>query len=699
MITDETKKTGQQNDTVGKGDDFRVLADNALDLMIFRLDRRLRHVFVNQKFLEVTGQSLTYSLGLTNRELDMPEKLCDLWEAAFNKSFETGETQEIDFSCDNGRGRQYYRMRVVPENHEGHTETLLGIVRDVTRLRQDNEIIQYQSAELDETRESLKRSQKKLKTAMASRTAELENICRHLARETDNSQTPELLLKKSLTLLESFFTNTHFMLAYLDPNFNFIKVNNAYALAAGKTPEFFEGKNHFELYPHRENEHIFRRVIETGEPFIIFEKPFEYPDRPEWGTTYWDWSLHPLKDEEDEVVGLILGLVEVTERKRTEEALDRSRKIFRDTLEKSLDGVVSVDMDNHFLEVNSAFEEIVGYSREELRLMTVQEITPDYYYGLEADMMKDLLEKGYTPLFEKEYRRKDGSLVPVELRVYLSSDEKKNSTGMWAFVRNITERKQREMENEAYLSALKQSNQELEEFAYAASHDLQEPLRKIQMFGDRISENYASVLDERGRDYLRRMIDASTRMRNLIRALLEYSRISTRPRPFESVDMNNALKEALSNLEYRIQSSGGTVDADELPEIEADYQQMVQLIQNLLGNALKFHRPEVPPKVTLTVRRVNGKRGGKRKGRSKAGFYELRVKDNGIGFNPAHVDKMFMPFQRLHERGRFKGVGIGLSICRKIAERHGATITAESEEGKGSVFIVTLPLKQTLDDV
>lgn len=694
MDTNDPHKNKQFDDSSGPPEAFRTLAENAPDL-IFRVDRRLRHVFVNRKILEVTGLTRAQYLGRTNRDLGMPEDLCDLWERTFQRVFETEQLQEVEFTYTGRQGKYHFHMRIVPErNNDGRVETALGITRDITRQKQDEERIRRQAEELEAMRASLEKSYRKLESKVAERTAELEKSCRRLSGEIGRHKTTARLLRESLTLLESLFASTHFLLAYMDRDFNFLRVNEAYAEAARQTPAFFEGKNHFDLYPHKENEAIFRRVVETGEPYVVFEKPFEYPDQPDRGVTHWDWSLHPVRNDAGKVIGIILGLVDVTERKRAEDALHRSQKIFRETLEKSLDGFARVDMNNRFIEVNPAFEEIVGYAEEELRRMTVQEITPESFHDMEAGMMETLLKNGHTHLFEKEYRRKDGSLVPVELRVYLSADEENNPLEMWAYVRDITERKQREAENEAYLQALKQSNKELEEFAFMASHDLQEPLRKIQMFGDRIRDKYSDILDQRGRDYLERMIRASTRMRDLIRALLEYSRISTRPRPIEPVDMNDVLKEALSNLEFQIQETGARIETDDLPTVEADYHQMLQLIQNLVGNALKFHRPDVPPRVRITARKVERTlRRGKGKG-PRDGDYEIRVTDNGIGFDLRHLDKIFKPFQRLHGKDRFEGVGMGLAICRKILDRHGGSIKVESEEGKGSTFIVTLPLKQ-----
>ena len=228
---------------------------------------------------------------------------------------------------------------------------------------------------------------------------------------------------------------------------------------------------------------------------------------------------------------------------------------------------------------------------------------------------------------------------------------------------------------------LKQNNRELEDFAYVASHDLQEPLRKIQAFGDRLRSTADDKLDEKSLDYLQRMQNAAGRMQSLINDLLSYSRVTSKAAPFLQVDLSKSAKDALSNLEHRIESSGGRVDIGSLPTIEADAMQMKQLFQNLLGNSLKFHREGVPPVVRVEAQIEDG-------------TCVLRVSDNGIGFENQYVAKLFTPFQRLHGRNAYEGTGIGLAIVRKIVDRHHGAVSALGTPGVGSVFEVRLPASQ-----
>ncbi|HEX4613255.1 MAG TPA: PAS domain-containing protein [Urbifossiella sp.] len=225
---------------------------------------------------------------------------------------------------------------------------------------------------------------------------------------------------------------------------------------------------------------------------------------------------------------------------------------------------------------------------------------------------------------------------------------------------------------------LVRSNKELEEFAYAASHDLQEPLRKIQTYGTRLRDKARDRLDDDNRDRLDRMMASAGRMAKLIDDLLAYSRVTTRAKAFAPVDLTAALADALDDLAARVEQAGGAVTAGPLPTVPADPGQMRQLFQNLVGNALKFHRPGVPPAVSVTA------------AQTEAGW-AITVADNGIGFEDRHATRIFQVFQRLHGREEYEGTGVGLAVCKKIVDRHGGTITAHGRPGEGATFVVTLP--------
>lgn len=247
----------------------------------------------------------------------------------------------------------------------------------------------------------------------------------------------------------------------------------------------------------------------------------------------------------------------------------------------------------------------------------------------------------------------------------------------------ILERRLTEERLQIYTAELERSNRELQNFAYVSSHDLQEPLRKIQMFSDRLAMNYAGSLDERGLDYLGRMQYAAMRMQRLIEDLLAFSRVMTHTNPFVTVNLAKVAQQVIEDMVAQIEQVNGRVQLDPLPKIQADPTQMRQLLQNMISNALKYHKPGLPPEVHVYAEKVDGNR------------CQIVVKDNGIGFDEKYLDRIFTVFQRLHGRDEYEGTGIGLAICRHIVEHHGGQMTAVSQPGAGAAFMVTLPVKQT----
>ncbi|MGI9415868.1 MAG: PAS-domain containing protein [Hyphomicrobiales bacterium] len=262
--------------------------------------------------------------------------------------------------------------------------------------------------------------------------------------------------------------------------------------------------------------------------------------------------------------------------------------------------------------------------------------------------------------------------------------------GSIALYLDVTDRINAERSLKEHAAQLEASNRELQDFAYVASHDLQEPLRKIEAFGDRLHKKCGDRLGEDGRLYVNRMQDSSRRLRALINDLLDYSRVTTKAKPFQQVDLNAAARHVLSDLGNSIERAGATVEVGDLPSIAADEVQMRQLLLNLMTNALKFRKEDVPPEIRIDAEVV---REANEKG-SMSSKCVLSVRDNGIGFDNKYGDRIFTIFQRLHGRTEYEGTGIGLATCRKIAERHHGTIDAEGELGEGAVFHVTLPVVQ-----
>ena len=259
----------------------------------------------------------------------------------------------------------------------------------------------------------------------------------------------------------------------------------------------------------------------------------------------------------------------------------------------------------------------------------------------------------------------------------------------------IAERRRAEEDLQRFADELERSNRELQDFAYVASHDLQEPLRKIQAFGDRLHAKCGEALSEQGQDYLRRMQNAASRMQSLITDLLMFSRVTTQAKSFTLVDLGQVTREVVSDLEVHIEALGAQVQVGELPTIEADPMQMRQLVQNLISNALKFHRLDVSPVVTIEARGFEAEPSQSTELAASPSLCQLTVSDNGIGFDEKYLDRIFTVFQRLHGRSAYEGTGVGLAVCRKIVERHQGCITARSRPDQGAVFVVTLPYRHS----
>ena len=377
---------------------------------------------------------------------------------------------------------------------------------------------------------------------------------------------------------------------------------------------------------------------------------------------------------------------EIEEHKHTAAALAASEARYRNLVENA-PLPIFVHRDGKFVYLNPAAVEIHGVaSADELIGTPLKDfLLPAYIPQLEKRLSEAAAGATHVRVSETKIKRADGAVVDVI--VSAMPVDFAGTPAQLTILQDITDRKRAEEQLRAYAIELERSNRELQDFAYVASHDLQEPLRKIQVFGERLQTKYRDTLDETAQDYLTRMEDAASRMKKLIQDLLAFSRVTTHAKPFTPVDLNEVVTGVLQDLETRITETGATVQVGQLPTIEADSTQMRQLFQNLIGNAIKFHRDGVPPVVTISAECLPDDT-------SARDLCRITVADNGIGFDPKYLDRVFAVFQRLHSRNEYPGTGVGLALCRKIVLRHQGTITADSTPGEGSTFIVMLPTRQ-----
>jgi signal transduction histidine kinase len=377
---------------------------------------------------------------------------------------------------------------------------------------------------------------------------------------------------------------------------------------------------------------------------------------------------------------------------RISQQLHAKNMQFDSALNNMIQGVCMFDSEQRLIVCNRRYLEMYGFSPDVVKTgVTLPEIMR-YSISLgnytDEEASRALAERrDPTALKQRvtiKQRLRDGRIIAV-------MNEPMANGGTIATYQDITETERHAQQMQEYTTKLERSNRELQDFAYVASHDLQEPLRKIEAFGDRLVKKYAKELPDEAQMFVDRMQNAAGRMRRLINDLLAYSRVVSKANPFTKVNLNEVMTGVLSDLQIRIDEAGATIKVADLPEIEGDTTQMRQLLQNFLANAVKFRKPDVPPVVEV---------GAQLAASSEAyGDDEPRVvitiTDNGIGFDNAYKDQIFKIFHRLHGRLEYEGTGIGLATCRKIVERHRGLVEADGRPGEGATFTITLPVKQT----
>jgi len=398
------------------------------------------------------------------------------------------------------------------------------------------------------------------------------------------------------------------------------------------------------------------------------------------GSRFWaDVVITPIRDEDGTLRGYAKIMRDVTERRQAEERLRLSEERFRSLVEQSVDGIVITEASGRIALANRAAARMFGYAEGDLEGRLVDELLPVPSRAVHAAhrtrFHDDPQPRPMGGGLQLMALRRDGSEFPVD--VGLTPLQTREGRAVAASVRDITERKQAEEELSRRAEELARSNAELEQFAYVASHDLQEPLRMVSYYTQLLARRYQGRLDEDADTFIAFAVEGASHMQQLINDLLDFSRVGTKGKEFHPVAAKAAVERALLNLGATLAEAGAEVAVGELPSVRGHDAELMRLFQNLIGNAVKF-RGEAPPRVEISAQR-------------EGDDWHFLVSDNGIGIDERYWERIFVIFQRLHPRGDHAGTGIGLALCRRIVERHGGRIWVESTPGKGTTFHFTLP--------
>lgn len=644
---------------------------NSIADPIFVKDRSHRWVLLNDACCQFIGYSRQALLGKSDFEF-FPEKEARVFWEKDEEVFETGRDNLNEESFTDAKGVTHHIVtrKSLYESPKGE-KFIVGTIRDITLKRQ---------AEL-----ALLEARDELERRVEERTLEMSRINEELRREIVERSRAEEELKRREKQYRDLVETSHDLIWSVDAQGRWTFLNRQATLSLyGYEPEEMLGRPFTEFEgaeQARADLETFQKVKE-GQPFFKYETIHLRKDgRP----VFLSYNAMVLRDENGTVLGATGTASDVTARRLAEEKVKESEERIRTIIDHSLDSVVVIDAEGVIVYWNPQAEKIFGWSGlEALGRKDTEILIPARFQEIYLKIRRRFLRSGQEGMLNRRVetfaRHADGSEFPVEITV---------TPLRWggnfifsAFIRDITERKQAEERLRQKTLELARSNKELQDFAYVASHDLQEPLHKIIAFGDRLKLHGGDAIGEKGLDSLERIQKAALRMRQLIDDLLRYARVATRAKPYEAVELGGVVREVLGVLELRIAETRAKVEVGDLPVVHGDRSQILQLFQNILGNALKFHKPGETPRLW-----VSGNDGAD-------AWVEIEIRDDGIGFDEKFSEAIFKPFHRLHGRQEYEGTGMGLAICQKIVQRHGGEIRVQSRLGEGTIF--TLRLRKEL---
>jgi PAS domain S-box-containing protein len=481
--------------------------------------------------------------------------------------------------------------------------------------------------------------------------------------------------EKELRDLTAAMQNAVEGISRLDLEGRYVNINRAYANNCGYEPEDMIGME-WSMTVHPDD--IDMLILAYHEMLTSGKVEVEARGVRKNGSFFYKQiTMVKACDEQGIFNGHHCFMKDITERKLTETALQESESKYRQIVELAEEGIWVIDSNARTTYVNYAMARMLGYSESEMfgRLLF------DFMDEEEKNSANDNIDRrkqGIAERHEFRLKSKDGKDIWTYMSTSPIMDETGNLLSCCALVYNITERKDSEQQMLQLTTDLKRSNQELEQFAYVASHDLQEPLRAVTSYTQLLAQRYQGNLDEKADKYINYVVDGASRMQQLINDLLAYSRLGTRAQEFQVADCNAAVAQSLCNLEIAIAENKPLITCEEMPTVMADEFQLVQLFQNLIGNAIKFCRQDVPIIHIAAIIQDDE--------------WLFSVRDNGIGIDSEYADRIFIIFRRLHSRREYSGTGIGLAMCKRIVERHGGRIWVESQSGEGAIFYFTIPI-------
>ena len=485
---------------------------------------------------------------------------------------------------------------------------------------------------------------------------------------TARKQAEEALRQSQENFAKAFSSNPTALAITRNADGKFININNTYTSIMGYDPSEVIGHTALELFIYadpKEREGLLRVLAEQGR-VLNYELSVQSKDKKQLEILV---SMEPINYNNEDCI--LSAFVNITELKKAQQDLIFNQKLLQAIIDNTPALVYTLDLDGRFLLINRPLEKLFGHTNSELIGHGREEFIPHDQAQQHRANDLEIFQSGEWKIFEEENMEPDGRHVYLSTKFPLR-DANGFIYAICGISTDMTEQKLMEEE-------LRRSNAELEQFAYIASHDLQEPLRALSGMVQLLQKRYQGQIDEQADEYIKHAVDASARMQALIQALLTYSRAQRNKQPIELVDAGHCLQTALNNLNASIQETHTVVTTDPLPHVHADPVQLTQLFQNLIGNAIKFRR-DVEPQIHISVMKLND-------------AWQFSVRDNGIGIEPQYFERIFLIFQRLHTRREYPGTGIGLALCKKIIERHGGRIWVESEPEHGSVFHFSIPLR------